>query len=347
MPEPASYTGPDFPGASGMDGIETFPGAGERRAHDQEIKKMSSEMERRDFLKLSATGLAVAGVVGGLGCGLTAAGKKGFKKALGYGMIKGEDLSVLDKFKLAKEAGFDGIEMPGPNDLDDKEVLAAQDATGLKIHSIMNMEHWKNPFSSPDPAVREAGMAGMKGAMDKAKAYGAEAVLLVPGVVNKEVSYSFAYKQSQEEIRKLIPYAEELGVKIGIENVWNNFLLSPLEMARFIDEFETPMIGAYFDCGNVARFGWPVHWIEALGNRIVKVHVKAYSRTLQSEKGPWAGFDIKMGDEGDIEWPEVVPALLKAGYTDWITSEVEGGGKERLLDVKARMDNILTIPKEV
>ncbi len=307
---------------------------------------MTSEMERREFLKMSTAGLAVAGVVGGLGCGLTAAGNKEFKNALGFGMIKGEDLSVMDKFKLAREVGFDGIEMPGPNDLDDTEVLAAQDATGLEIHSIMNMGHWRNPFSSPDPVVREAGMTDMKGAMDKAKVYGAATVLLVPGVVNKDVSYSFAYKQSQEEIRKLIPYAEETGIKIGLENVWNNFLLSPLEMARYIDEFETPMIGAYFDCGNVARFGWPVHWIEALGKRIIKIHVKAYSREVQNEKGPWAGFDIKMGDEGDVEWPSVVKALVAAGYVDWVTSEVSGGGKERLADVKARMDNILTIPEE-
>lgn len=307
---------------------------------------MTSEMERREFLKMSTAGLAVAGVVGGLGCGLTAAGNKGFKNALGFGMIEGEDLSVMDKFKLAREVGFDGIEMPGPNDLDDTEVLAAQDATGLEIHSIMNMGHWRNPFSSPDPAVREAGMTGMKGAMDKAKVYGATVVLLVPGVVNKDVSYSFAYQQSQEEIRKLIPYAEETGIKIGLENVWNNFLLSPLEMARYIDEFENPMIGAYFDCGNVARFGWPVHWIEALGKRIFKVHVKAYSREVQNEKGPWAGFDIKMGDEGDVDWPSVVKALVAVGYVDWVTSEVSGGGKERLADVKARMDNILTMPEE-
>ncbi|MFH1965855.1 MAG: sugar phosphate isomerase/epimerase family protein [Acidobacteriota bacterium] len=307
---------------------------------------MTSEMERREFLKMSTAGLAVAGVVGGLGCGLTAAGNKEFKNALGFGMIEGEDLSVMDKFKLAREVGFDGIEMPGPNDLDDTEVLAAQDATGLEIHSIMNMGHWRNPFSSPDPAVREAGMTGMKGAMDKAKVYGATVVLLVPGVVNKDVSYSFAYQQSQEEIRKLIPYAEETGIKIGLENVWNNFLLSPLEMARYIDEFENPMIGAYFDCGNVARFGWPVHWIEALGKRIFKVHVKAYSREVQNEKGPWAGFDIKMGDEGDVDWPSVVKALVAVGYVDWVTSEVSGGGKERLADVKARMDNILTMPEE-
>ena len=305
---------------------------------------MISEIKRREFLKISAAGLAAAGTVGGFGTAAAlAAGEQVFKKAVGFGMIRIDGMSIMDKFKLAKEVGFDGIEMPGPNDLDDKEVLAAQDATGLKIHSIMNMGHWKNPFSDPDPKVREAGMVGMKGALDKAKIYGAEAVLLVPAVVSKEVTYSAAYKQSQEEIRKLIPYAEKLNVKIGLENVWNNFLLSPVEMARYIDEFENPIIGAYFDCGNVARFGWPVQWIETLGERIVKVHVKAYSRELQNKEGPRAGFGIEMGDEGDIEWPEIAKALVKAGYKSWVTSEVRGGDKARLMDVKQRMDNILQL----
>ncbi len=304
---------------------------------------MISEIKRREFLRISAAGLAAAGTVSGFGSTTAfAAGEQVFKKAIGFGMVRVDGMSIMDKFKLAKEVGFDGIEMPGPNELDDKEVLAAQDATGLKIHSIMNTVHWRQPFSDPDPKVREEGMAGMKVAMDKAKMYGAEAVLLVPAVVNKEVTYSYAYKQSQEEIRKLIPYAEKLNVKIGLENVWNNFLLSPVEMARYIDEFDSPLIGAYFDCGNIVRYGWPVHWIEALGERIVKVHVKAYSRELQNKEGPRAGFRTEMGD-GDIDWPGIVKALVKVGYKDWVTSEVRGGDKARLEDIKQRMDNILQL----
>ncbi|MFH1965856.1 MAG: sugar phosphate isomerase/epimerase family protein [Acidobacteriota bacterium] len=304
---------------------------------------MISEIKRREFLKISGAGLAAAGTISGFSSAVAfAAGEQVFKKAIGFGMVRIDGMSIMDKFKLAKEVGFDGIEMPGPNELDDKEVLAAQDATGLKIHSIMNTVHWRKPFSDPDPKVREEGMAGMKEAMDKAKMYGAEAVLLVPAVVNKEVTYSYAYKQSQEEIRKLIPYAEKLNIKIGLENVWNNFLLSPVEMARYIDEFDSPLIGAYFDCGNIVRYGWPVHWIEALGERIVKVHVKAYSRELQNKEGPRAGFRIEMGD-GDIDWPGIVKALVKVGYKDWVTSEVRGGDKARLEDIKQRMDNILQL----
>ena len=304
---------------------------------------MISEIRRREFLKMSAAGLAVAGTVNGLtGTAAFAAGEQGFKKAVGFGMIRVDGMSIMDKFKLAKEVGFDGIEMGAPNKLDDKEILAAQDATGLKIHSIMNSGHWKKPFSDPDPKVRAEGMAGMKEALDKAKLYGAEAVLLVPAVVNKDVTYAVAYKQSQEEIRKLIPYAEKLEVKVGLENVWNNFLLSPVEMARYIDELDSPFIGAYFDCGNVVRYGWPVHWIEALGKRIVKVHVKAYSRELQNEKGPRAGFRTEMGDD-DIDWSGIAKALVKVGYKSWVTAEVRGGDKTRLVDVKQRMDNILKL----
>src|SRR5690606_12903547 len=102
-------------------------------------------------------------------------------------------------------------------------------------------------------------------------AYGASSVLLVPEVVSKEVSYGDAYKRSQEQIKKAIPLAEELGIRILLENVWNNFLLSPVETARYIDELESPMLGAYFDVGNVVRYGWPEHWIVALGKRIGKL----------------------------------------------------------------------------
>lgn len=305
---------------------------------------MNSEIKRREFLRISAAGLTAAGAVGGLG-GTYAfgAGEEVFKKAIGFGMIRIEEMSVLDKFKLAKEVGFEGIEIGAPNQLDDKEILAAQDATGLKVHGVVDSVHWRKPFSDPDPAVRDEGMAGLKEALDKAKLYGADTVLLVPAVVNKEITYSYAYKQSQEEIRKVIPYAEKLDVKIALENVWNNFLLSPVEMARYIDEFESPMIGAYFDCGNIARYGWPVHWIEALGERIFKVHVKAYSRELENKEGPRAGFSIEMGDEGDVDWPQIAKALVKAGYRSWVTSEVRGGDRARLEDIKRRMDNILKL----
>ena len=164
-------------------------------------------------------------------------------------------------------------------------------------------------------------------------------MLLVPAVVNKDVSYGDAYRRSQTEIRKALPLAEKLGIKILLENVWNNFLLSPVELARYIDEFQSEMIGAYFDVGNIIRYGWPEHWILELGSRIGKLDIKEYSRTLQHSKGPRAGFGVKLG-EGDCDWPAVMKALKTIGYKGWATAEVRGGEEERLQDISQRMDRI-------
>ncbi len=229
------------------------------------------------------------------------------KKAVKLGMVRG-NLSLLEKFKLLKELGFDGVEGDSPNNLDPKEVLNARDKADLPIHGLVDSVHWRQTLSHPDPQVRAKGLEGLKTALRDAKTYGATSVLLVPAVVNKEVSYKQAYERSQAEIKKALPLAEELGIRILFENVWNNFLLSPLEMARYIDEFDSPLVGSYFDVGNVVRFGWPEHWIEALGPRIGKLDIKEYSRKLQNTKGPRAGFGVKIGD-GDCDWPAVMRAL--------------------------------------
>jgi hexulose-6-phosphate isomerase len=167
-------------------------------------------------------------------------------------------------------------------------------------------------------------------------------VLLVPAVVNKEVSYGDAYRRSQSEIRKALPIAEETGIRILFENVWNNFLLSPLETARYIDEFESSLVGAYFDVGNVVRYGWPEHWIAALGDRIGKLDIKEYSRELQNTKGPGAGFGVEIGD-GDCDWPAVMKALDEIGYEGWATAEVRGGDAARLREIAERMDRAFAL----
>src|SRR5206468_11553733 len=138
-----------------------------------------------------------------------------------------------------------------------------------------------------------------------AKRYGASSVLLVPAVVSKEVSYNDAYTRSQAEIRKAIPLAEELGVKIAIENVWNQFLLSPLEAARYVDDFKSPAVGWHFDVGNVLNFGWPEQWITVLGKRIQKLHIKEYSRKKRDRDGLWKGFSVAFG-EGDNNWRAIM-----------------------------------------
>ena len=153
--------------------------------------------------------------------------------------------------------------------------------------------------------------------------------MLVPGKVVKHVPYADAYKRSQDEVRKLVPIGEELQIFICIENVWNDMLITPLEMARYIDEINSPWVGSYFDVGNCVRFGWPEHWIAALGPRIKKIDIKEFSRKLMNTKGPGAGFKLKIGEPGgDCDWPSVMAAIDAIGYHGWATAEVPGGGAD-------------------
>lgn len=299
-----------------------------------------SGWNRRDFVK-AGTAVAAGVLAGRASAAEDSAGadKPRGRKAVKYGMIDVEG-SMLEKFKLLKELGFDGVEMDSPNSFDRDEVLRARDESGLPIHGVVDSVHWKKPFSSPDAAVRAEGVKALETALRDAKAYGASTVLVVPAVVNKETFYGDAYKRSQEEIRKCLPLAEQTGIKIAFENVWNNFLLSPLEAARYVDEFESPMVGWYFDVGNVIRSGWPEHWIRALGKRIVKIDVKEYSREKRDKQGLWAGFKVELL-EGDCDWPAVMKSLRDVGYSGWFTAEIPGGGRDRLTDIAGRMDRIL------
>lgn len=311
---------------------------------------MTFPVNRREFLQESGVALAATALVasalnstaGSAQAQETAAPLVAFKKAVKLSMVEGA--TVLDKFKLVKECGFQGIDVDGPP-LKHEEVLKARDETGLVIHGVVTHTHWSQPLSHPDPKVRENGLNGLLQAIKDCKAYGGTTVLLVVGVVNKEISYADAYTRTQEEIKKALPLATELGIKIAFENVWNMFLLSPLEFARYIDEFQSPQVGAYFDVGNVVNYGWPEQWIKTLGKRILKVDVKEYSRARRDKSGPYAGFGAPLG-EGDCDWPAVLKALGEVGITEaWGTAEVPGGGKERLTDISTRMDKILQIKK--
>ena len=188
--------------------------------------------------------------------------------------------------------------------------------------------------------MRAEGRAGLETALRDCASYGGTTALLVPAVVNGEVGYDEAWERSSAEIRKVLPLAEELGVQIALENVWNGFLLSPLEAARYVDQFESEAIGWYFDVGNVVNFGWPEQWIRILGPRILKLDIKEFSRKKRNDEGLWKGFGVKIGD-GDCDWPAVRAALAEIGYTGWATAEVGGGDEERLRDIKARMDEVL------
>ena len=278
---------------------------------------MKAPFTRRDFLKTGSSALAFA-ALSPLGFSAVVPSKKReLKKAIMLGTV-GFPGSTLEKFKAIKEAGFAGVEPRSHMPVD--EVLKARDETGLQIPSVCCNTHWAENLAHPNPGTRERALAGLRQSLQDAKKYGASSVLFIPAVVNKEVSYADAYTRSQEELRKAIPLAEDLGVKIAIENVWNNFLLSPLEMARYLDEFESPFVGAHFDIGNVLRYGWPEQWISILGKRIQKLHFKEYSREKMQNAGVLKGFDVQYL-EGSNNWPKIMKALDEIGYNGWGIAE--------------------------
>jgi hexulose-6-phosphate isomerase len=289
-------------------------------------------MTRRTFLAAAASSsLALRGA---------AAQRLPIHKAVLFSMLP-EQMSILDRFQLARDTGFEQTEC-GTTDDERKanEILEASKKTGIRIHSVMNRDHWRYPLSSRDAEVVAKTVKGQKTSFRNASMWGADTVLLVPAVVNPETTYQEAWDRSQAEIRKMIPLAEEVKVIIAVEEVWNKFLLSPLEMARYVDEFRSPWVRAYFDVGNVVLYGYPQDWIRTLGKRIVKLHIKDFSfREDKTIKKRVADF-VNLKD-GDINWKEIHRALADIGYQGSATVELDGGGKEYLADVSHRFDTIL------
>ncbi len=257
------------------------------------------------------------------------------KKSLILDMIPG-NLPLEDRFALAKRAGFEGVEVP-PR-LDDAgwagALRAASEKSGLPVHSVIfGSGGWGWPhLAEPEPEKRAQALENLKKGLRFAKAAGADVLLLVPAVVHAKIRYAEAYERSQAGIRQAIPLAEELGVTIGVEVIWNNFLLSPLEFARYIDEFDHPRVRAYFDVGNIVKNGWPEDWIRTLGKRICRIHLKDFSRKQYKA--------VNLGD-GDINWKEVRKALAEAEFTSFMTAEVEGGDEAYLKDLAQRMERLL------
>ncbi|WP_134682609.1 sugar phosphate isomerase/epimerase family protein [Brevibacillus migulae] len=230
-------------------------------------------------------------------------------------------------FAHSQKAGFDAVELnlyqPGAVGLtletslhEAEDIAKLAESFNLQLRSLSTGLLWQAPLSSPDESVREKGRAIVEKQIELANAIGADTVLVVPGVVDAQTSYEQCYEHSQRELRKLIPVAEKHGIQIGIENVWNKFLLSPLEMARYIDELDSPYVGAYFDVGNVLQFGYPEQWIRILGKRIRKVHVKDFRTNV----GNITGFVPLLA--GDVNWREVRTALAEIGYQDTVTAEI-------------------------
>lgn len=281
-------------------------------------------MNRREFIKTAGVA-AAAGIL--LNSENTAhAGEFTgiLKKAVGYGMVK-DGKTPLEKFQLLKDLGFDGVEISfGEGRLG--ELAKASEATGIPVHSIV--KGWS--FDDINTCI------------DQAKEIGATSVLIVPDKVDENMPYERNYIETQVKMKAAGEYAAKQEIPLLVENVWNNFLLSPLEMARYIDEINNPWVAAYFDVGNVARYGWPEHWIPVLGKRIKRIHIKEYSTKKMNDEGLWKGFDVEIG-EGTIDWKAVRREIKAIGYEGFVTAEVGGGDRERLADIAARMNKVLDL----
>jgi hexulose-6-phosphate isomerase len=293
---------------------------------------MADVLNRREFLKLGGGAVAA----GALGPAVTAAAdaptkKRMIRKAIMYGTI-GHQGSVLEKLQAVKAAGFEGVEPMSHMNQD--EVLQALEQTGLKPASVCCNTHWSKPLSHPDARARREGLEGLLQALKDARRYGATSVLLVPGVVNKDVSYQDCFERSAAEIRKAVPQAGELGVKIAIENVWNNFITKPSQAVEFLAAIDSAQVGWHFDIGNVLRYGAPEDWIPVLGKRILKLHIKEYSKFKK--------FSVRFF-EGDNNWPAIMKALDDVGYQGWGISEQPGDQSKdagALKDLSGRMDRV-------
>lgn len=297
--------------------------------------------DRRTFLKLIAAAAAAAPSAGTLAAqsGSTAQPSTGIRKSVLISMLP-RGRAYAERFAMARDAGFEAVEMRTVTAEDEAaQIREAAQSAKLRIHSVMNEDHWRLPLSSDDPSVVAGSVKGMETSLRNAKLWGADAVLLVPAVVDAKTSYKDAWTRSQRVIReRLLPLARELKVVIAVEEVWNKFLLSPLEFARYVDEFESPFVKAYFDVGNVVFYGFPQDWIRTLGARIVKVHLKDFHLDRRSGQFTWPNIG-----EGDIDWPEVRRAFSEIKYSGFVTTELGGGDGSLgyLKDVASRVDRFL------
>jgi L-ribulose-5-phosphate 3-epimerase len=296
-------------------------------------------IQRRSFLQSAAMLSAVAAFKSRN----APAAAGGLKKSLVIYMLP-KELSYLDRFKLARDVGFEGIEaqtIEDPKVAD--EIKAASEKSGLKIHSVMNMAHWEYPVSSSNPDDVNKSVAGMEASIRNAKLWGAETVLLVPAVVNAKVRYQEAYDRSRKVIsERILPKAAEAKIIVAVEEVWNKFLLSPMEFAAYVDSFKSPWLKAYFDVGNVLLYGYPQDWIRTLGKRIVRVHIKDFQWDGDHDQFHWKNIG-----EGDLDWQEVRKALAEVGYEGYVSCEIEPGNAVYLKDVSGRMSRFIDGQKPV
>lgn len=261
-------------------------------------------------------------------------------------------MALPDKFKQAKNAGFEAIELRFGDEvspsLTTDEVKRLSDAAheaGVQIASMWVSGAFRsNPINSPDPAVRARSLEGLKTAIEFATHLRCGALLLYLCRLGDGPKLVFGYEDTwnrvSAELPKAIPWAQEAKVVLTPENVWNKFILSPLEMRTFVDQFHSPWLQTHFDVGNVMQYGYPQDWILTLGPRIKRVHFKDYKLSNRTEQGHFA--DLL---EGDVDWKAVMAALVKVGYRGFISPEIgyEASDPEKPRKVSDALDKILAM----
>lgn len=319
-------------------------------------------MNRRHFLQKTTAAAVATAASSALSSPLLAAdggakpevfaatGKPRFQFSLKWGMID-EPLSVMDKFKLLKDLGYDGVEMDSQYSVPAKELTAAIEATGLPAQGVVNANHWSIRLSDPSADIRAKALKELLDGIRYTHDIGASSLLLVPGAVrdpqneNKEQ----VWQRSIEGIRQALPLAAEKGVRICIENVWNQFLYthgngapdnqSAEQYIKYVDELNSTWVGIYLDLSNHRKYSYCPDWIRAMGSRIVKCDTKDYLLAKDAKDGKKEGFcDI---GEGSVDWPATRKALADINYYGWISSEVGGGNRARLADNLARMNKYI------
>ncbi len=299
-----------------------------------------SSSSRRQFLQCSAVSAIAATAAGRATLAEAAATTDPLKgriyKTLKIGMVKVKDASLTDKFKLAKEAGFKGIELNTPgNDID--EVKKAIDESGLVVDGSVCSSHWKIRHTDPDAKVRAQALEDLQNALRETHAVGGNSTLLVVGH-GKDGPEEEIWERSVKNIKKAVPLAAELGVSIVIENVWNHFCYdhegdhtqTADKFVKYVDEFNSPWVGMQFDIGNHWKYGSMGDWIRALGKRVIKLDVKGFNR----KEDKWA----KTIGGGDIDFADVRKALIEINYHGWLAAEISGGGLDRLKEISSNMD---------
>ena len=297
-----------------------------------------THLSRRHFIKSTATGTA------GIAASPLLANRARadvdlngrIYKTLKIGMIRVKG-SLNDKFKAAKEAGFDGVELiaPGVNIAETNQAIAE---SGLPVDGTVNSGHWQVRHTDPDPAVRAKALEALKEGLRQTNAVGGHTCLLVVGH-GKDGPENEIWPRSIENIAKAIPLASELGVSIAIENVWNHFCYdhdgdhnqTADKLKRYVDEFRSPWVGMQYDLGNHWKYGPTGDWVRTLGKRVVKLDIKGFSR----ETGKFT----KIG-EGDVDWADIRKALYEINFHGWCAAEVGGGDLNRLKEVSANMDKV-------